>query len=147
MRAHQVWPRPFNSFCSCTHERSLADIWGCEITAFAPELSTVTLATSDTHEPAAYPRVLPRDFFALRPGLETSLEIPGIPGRLCVPQTCGESVGANWGHLPARFRPMIDFNLYALEPTPRLHALRSIVRLRDALSLFPIRKKQSSVTA
>jgi len=76
-----------------THERSLADIWGCEITAFAAELSTVTLATSDTHEPAAYPRVLLRDFFELRPGLETSLEIPGILGRLSVPQTFDAVIG------------------------------------------------------
>ena len=76
-----------------THERSLADIWGCEITAFAAELSTVTLATSDTHEAAAYPRVLLRDFFELRPGLETPLEIPGILGRLVVPEAFDAVIG------------------------------------------------------
>jgi hypothetical protein len=76
-----------------THERSLADIWGCEITAFAAELSTVTLATSDTNEAAAYPRVLLRDFFELRPGLETPLEIPGILGRLVVPAAFDAVIG------------------------------------------------------
>ncbi|WP_287236126.1 N-6 DNA methylase [Mesorhizobium sp.] len=76
-----------------THERSLADIWGCEITAFAAELSTVTLATSDTHEAAAYPRVLLRDFFEIRPGLETPLEIPGIFGRLVVPMAFDAVIG------------------------------------------------------
>ncbi len=75
------------------HERSLTDIWGCEITAFAAELSTVTLATSDTHEPAAYPRVLLRDFFELRPGLVTPLEIPGILGRLTVPLAFDAVIG------------------------------------------------------
>lgn len=76
-----------------THERTLADIWGCEITAFAAELSTVTLATSDTHQAAAYPRVLLRDFFELRPGLETPLEIPGVLGRLTVPLIFDAVVG------------------------------------------------------
>lgn len=76
-----------------THERCLADIWGCEITAFAAELSTVTLATSDTHQAAAYPRVLLRDFFELFPGQETPLEVPGILGRLVVPQTFDAVIG------------------------------------------------------
>ncbi len=67
------------------HTSALATIWGCEITAFAAELSTVTLVTSDTYEPAAYPRVLLRDFFDLRPALETELEIPGEVGRLRIP--------------------------------------------------------------
>jgi type I restriction-modification system DNA methylase subunit len=78
-----------------SHERALAGIWGwgCEITAFAAELSTVTLATSDTHEAAAYPRVLLLDSFDLRPGLETPLEIPGILGRLIVPQAFDAVIG------------------------------------------------------
>ena len=76
-----------------SHERALADIWGCEVTAFAAELSTVTLATCDTREAAAYPRVLLRDFFDLRPGLETPLEIPGILGQLVVPQTFDAVIG------------------------------------------------------
>jgi hypothetical protein len=76
-----------------THERSLADIWGCEITAFAAELSTVTLATTDIHEAAAYPRVLLQDFFEIRPGMETPLEIPGILGRLVVPSAFEAVIG------------------------------------------------------
>ena len=76
-----------------SHGSCLATIWGCEITAFAAELSTVTLATSDPHEPAAYPRVLLSDFFDLRPGLETELEIPGEFGRLKVPNQFDAIVG------------------------------------------------------
>jgi hypothetical protein len=83
------------------HGSALATIWGSEITAFAAELSTVTLATSDTHEPAAYPRVLLRDFFELRPGLETELEIPGELGRLKVPAVFDAIIG-NPPYIPYR---------------------------------------------
>ena len=76
-----------------SHASALATVWGCEITAFAAELSTVTLATSDTHEPAAYPRVLLRDFFELKPGLETELEIPGELGRLKIPAQFDAVIG------------------------------------------------------
>ncbi|WP_164848472.1 class I SAM-dependent DNA methyltransferase [Sinorhizobium meliloti] len=76
-----------------SHDGSLATIWGCEITAFAAELSTITLATSDTHQAAAYPRVLLRDFFSISPGLETELEIPGASGRLIIPQQFDAVVG------------------------------------------------------
>jgi len=76
-----------------THEPSLASLWGCEITAFAAELSTVTLATADVHEPAAYPRILLKDFFELRPGMQTDLEIPGLLGRLAIPSAFDAVVG------------------------------------------------------
>jgi len=76
-----------------THASALETTWGCEITSFAAELSTVTLATSDTQEPAAYPRVLLRDFFDLRPGLETDLEIPGVLGKLKVPVAFDAVIG------------------------------------------------------
>lgn len=76
-----------------THGSALATIWGCEITAFAAELSTVALATSDTHQPAAYPRVMLRDFFDLRPDMETELEIPGELGRLRIPAVVDAVVG------------------------------------------------------
>lgn len=76
-----------------SHGSALATTWATEITAFAAELSTITLATADTHEPAAYPRVLLRDFFELRPGLETDLEIPGITGKLQVPTAFDALVG------------------------------------------------------
>lgn len=75
------------------HESALGSIWGCEITAFAAELSTITLATSDTQEPAAYPRVLLRDFFDLRPNLETDLQIPGEVGRLRIPGAFDAVIG------------------------------------------------------
>jgi hypothetical protein len=70
-----------------THEQALADLWGFEITAFAAELSTVTLASADTTEPAAYPRVLLRDFFDVKPSLRTELQIPGVDGTLHIPET------------------------------------------------------------
>jgi hypothetical protein len=76
-----------------THGSTLATIWGCEITAFAAELSTVTLTTSDTQQPAAYPRVLFRDFFDLRPNLVTDLEIPGEPGKLRIPAQFDAIIG------------------------------------------------------
>lgn len=60
-----------------THEQSLGDIWATEITAFAAELTTVMLAVADVDEPAAYPRVLLKDFFTCRPGMDTRLQIPG----------------------------------------------------------------------
>jgi hypothetical protein len=74
------------------HEGTLSSIWGCEITAFAAELSTITLATSDTKEPAAYPRVLLKDFFDLRPNLTTDLVIPG-EGTLRIPREFDAIVG------------------------------------------------------
>lgn len=76
-----------------THEESLADIWGCEITSFAAELATVTLATADTTAPSAYPRVLLKDFFEIRPGLTTALEIPGESGKLKIPKAFDAIVG------------------------------------------------------
>lgn len=75
------------------HEEALSDIWGCEITAFAAELSTITLATSDTTEPAAYPRVLLKDFFDLRPSGLADLVIPGRNELLRVPAVFDAVVG------------------------------------------------------
>lgn len=76
-----------------THEQALAEIWAFEIAAFAAELTTITLATADTHEPAAYPRVLLRDFFTVTPGMKTELQIPGEPGSLVVPKRFDAVVG------------------------------------------------------
>ena len=76
-----------------THEQALSETWGIEITAFAAELSTVSLATADTTEPAAYPRVLLRDFFTVVPGLQTELAIPGDPKALRVPSSFDAVVG------------------------------------------------------
>jgi hypothetical protein len=76
-----------------SHDSALATIWATEITAFAAELTTVTLVTADTNEPAAYPRILLQDFFAVRPGLVTELEIPGVAGKLTVPSGFDAVVG------------------------------------------------------
>jgi hypothetical protein len=76
-----------------THEQALAETWGVEVTAFAAELSTISLATADTTEPAAYPRVLLRDFFTVSPGLLTDLVIPGNTAPLSVPASFDAVVG------------------------------------------------------
>jgi hypothetical protein len=75
------------------HEQALSDIWAFDIAAFAAELTTITLATADTVEPAAYPRVLLRDFFSIKPGMETELQIPGESGTLTVPNSFDAVVG------------------------------------------------------
>jgi hypothetical protein len=76
-----------------THADALAEVWGTELSAFAAELSTVTLATADTTAPSAYPRVMIMDFFDVRPGLKTSLEIPGVRGLLKIPKLFDAVVG------------------------------------------------------
>ena len=76
-----------------SHPSVLSTIWGIEVTAFAAELSTVTLVSSDTTEAAAYPRVLLRDFFEIRPGLVTDLKIPGELDQLKVPGSFDAIVG------------------------------------------------------
>jgi N-6 DNA Methylase len=76
-----------------SHDQALADLWGFEITAFAAELSTVALASADTTEPAAYPRVLLRDFFDVKPRVRTELQIPGTDGSLHVPEAFDAIVG------------------------------------------------------
>ena len=76
-----------------THEQALAEIWGCEIAAFAAELSTVSLATANTREPASYPRVILRDFFAVKPNLRTELQIPGDPEQLSFPAEFDAVIG------------------------------------------------------
>ncbi len=75
------------------HEQALAGVWAFEIAAFAAELTTITLATADPHEPAAYPRVLLRDFFDVKPGVTTDLQLPGDPEPLKVPATFDAVIG------------------------------------------------------
>jgi hypothetical protein len=75
------------------HEDALAELWGCEITAFAAQLTSITLATADTQRPAAYPRVVLQDFFKLTPGAHIELEIPGEPGPLTLPTAFDAVVG------------------------------------------------------
>jgi hypothetical protein len=75
-----------------THSDALAEVWGCELSSFTAELSTVTLATADPSAPSAYPRVVLMDFFELRPGMKTKLEIPG-EGALTIPEQYDGIVG------------------------------------------------------
>jgi hypothetical protein len=76
-----------------THEDAISTTWGFEITSFAAELSTISLATSDTHQPAAYPRVVLTDFFDTKPGLVTDLEIPDAGEKLRIPVQFDSIVG------------------------------------------------------
>jgi hypothetical protein len=105
-----------------THEQALAELWGLEITAFAAELSTVTLATADTHEPAAYPRVLLRDFFQVQPGALTELHIPGHVEPLSVPMQF-DAVAGNPPYIS--YRRQIN----------QLTVLRALERLQSDLKL------------
>jgi type I restriction-modification system DNA methylase subunit len=75
------------------HEDALASTWAFEVSAFAAELTTITLVTADSTEPAAYPRVVLRDFFDLRPGTVTELAIPGVPGPLTIPSVFDAAIG------------------------------------------------------
>lgn len=75
------------------HEQALGETWAFEITAGAAELTTISLVTADTREPAAYPRVLLRDFFKVTPGMKTELQIPGDPHPLRVPKEFDAVVG------------------------------------------------------
>jgi methylase of polypeptide subunit release factors len=75
------------------HAQALAETWAFEITAGAAELTTISLVTADTHEPAAYPRVLLRDFFKVTPGMKTKLQIPGDPQPLRAPKDLDAVVG------------------------------------------------------
>lgn len=75
------------------HEQSLAETWAFEITVGAAELTTVSLVTADTAEPAAYPRVLLRDFFRITPGMRTELQIPSEPEQLRVPKAFDAVIG------------------------------------------------------
>ncbi|MGV0159874.1 HsdM family class I SAM-dependent methyltransferase [Mycobacterium colombiense] len=101
-----------------SHESALGTTWAIEITAFAAELTTITLATADPHEPAAYPRVLLRDFFDLRPGLRTDLEVPGMSGKLLIPTEFDAIVG-NPPYISYRHQTNQAQVLNALAAAPR----------------------------
>lgn len=77
-----------------SHSLALESTWGFEITSFAAELSTVTLATADATAPAAYPRVVLQDFFDAYPGQKiTNLDIPDILGAPVVPKEFDAVIG------------------------------------------------------
>lgn len=77
-----------------SHSLALESIWGFEITSFAAELSTVTLATADATAPAAYPRVVLQDFFDAHPEQKiTNLDIPDVFGAPTVPKKFDAVIG------------------------------------------------------
>lgn len=77
-----------------SHSLALESTWGFEITSFAAELSTVTLATADATAPAAYPRVVLQDFFDAYPGQKiTNLDIPDVFGAPMVPKEFDAVIG------------------------------------------------------
>jgi hypothetical protein len=118
-----------------THGQALEEIWAFEIAAFAAELTTITLATADTYEPAAYPRVLLRDFFSVEPGMATEMQIPGIDGTIHVPTSFHAIVG-NPPYISYRRQtnqPVIE---KALEKASRNLALPAFSGKSDAFAWF-----------
>lgn len=124
-----------------THQDALAHLWGCEITAFAAELSTITLATSDTSEPAAYPRILLKDFFDVRPGIRTELEVPGVSGRLRVPKIFDAVIG-NPPYISYRRITNQPKIINALATLPRSIALPKFSGKSDAYVWFIVHATQ-----
>jgi len=104
------------------HQDALSSIWAFEITAFAAELSTLTLATADPSAPAAYPRVILRDFFEARPGLMTELRIPGDSSPLTIPERFDAIIGNP---------PYISYR----RQTNQTLVLRALAELPEAIEL------------
>ncbi|HYI63508.1 MAG TPA: N-6 DNA methylase [Allosphingosinicella sp.] len=118
-----------------THEGTLAETWGFEITAFAAELSTITLAASDPSEPAAYPRVLLTDFFDIRPGKLTDLAIPDLDGALRIPRSFDAVIG-NPPYISYRRQTNQGTVLNALARLPRSLSLPRFSGKSDAYVWF-----------
>lgn len=123
------------------HEETLEDVWGFEITGFAAELSTITLATSDTHEPAAYPRVILRDAFDLRPGSQTNLLIPGQLERVKIPAEFDAVIG-NPPYISFRRQTNQDSILRALATLPQDLVLPRFSGKSDAFVWFTVHATQ-----
>lgn len=123
-----------------THEEALAETWAFEIAAFAAELSTISLATADTHEPAAYPRVLLRDFFDARPGERTELKVPGV-GDLTVPTEVDAVIG-NPPYISYRRQTNQAKVLNALATLPRNIVLPEFSGKSDAYVWFVVHATQ-----
>lgn len=104
------------------HDQTLAEIWTVEISAFAAGLTTIELAAADTSEPAAYPRVVLRDFFDIRPGWLTSIVLPGSTERLKVPASFDAVVGNP---------PYISYRRQTNQP----NVMRALGQLRRAMPL------------
>jgi len=105
-----------------THDDAIREIWGCEITAFAAELSTITLATADPTQAAAYPRILFRDFFDLRPGSLTDLVFPDVGEKLAIP-TAFDCVVGN--------PPYISYRRQTNQPT----VINALARISEEILL------------
>ena len=120
-----------------THVDALAEVWGCEISSFAAELSTVTLATADATAPSSYPRVVITDFFDLRPGQATSLEIPGAGAPLQVPLEFDAVVG-NPPYISYRHQTNQERVLKALSDLPHEITLPKLSGKSDEYAWFLI---------
>lgn len=118
-----------------THSDALAEVWGCELSSFAAELTTVTLATADPNAPSAYPRVLLMDFFEMRPGMRTALEIPGLPGKLKVPKGFDAVVG-NPPYISYRHQTNQETVLKAFDDFPNALALPKMSGKSDEFAWF-----------
>ncbi len=101
-----------------THDEALGEVWGFDIASFAAELATISLATADAYEPAAYPRVLLTDFFEAFPKLTTQLQIPGTAGALHIPPAFDCVVG-NPPYISYRRQTNQKAVLRALSKMPR----------------------------
>jgi hypothetical protein len=124
-----------------SHEGALADVWGFEIAAFAAELSTITLVTSETAEPAAYPRVMLMDFFDARPGMRTELQIPDEQGSLCIPPSFDAIVG-NPPYISYRRQTNQGKVINALATLPRSYELPRFTGKSDAYVWFLVHATQ-----
>jgi hypothetical protein len=124
-----------------THEDALAATWGLEITGFAAELSTISLATADTREAAAYPRVLLTDFFDVRPGLVTQLEVPGEGEKLRVP-TAFDAIVGNPPYISYRHQKNQAKVLNALAELPNDIELPKFTGKSDAYVWFLVHATQ-----
>lgn len=104
------------------HEEALSEVWGFEITAFAAELSTLSLSTVDTAAPATYPRVFLADFFDMSPGTQVEYEGQNGPEVLVIPGDADCVVG-NPPYISYRHQQNQQKILNALATLPRDIAL------------------------
>ena len=75
-----------------THDVALSEIYGVEITEFAANLAALGLSLADPHAEAAYPRIVHRDFFQVRPGGPSGLVLPAV-GDVNLPQSVDAVIG------------------------------------------------------
>ena len=117
------------------HDNSLARVWGIERTAFAAELSTVSLAVADAKAAAAYPRVALADFFDIRPGHSVPLDIPDEEG-LAIAPTNVDAVIGNPPYISYRRIDNQDKIVNALAAAPKEISLPRFSGKSDIFSYF-----------